>query len=275
MVNIIAEIGCNHMGDVAIAQQIIEVAFSCGADYVKFQKRCPSVFLTENQYAKPYNGPHSFGKTYGEHREALEFSINDWLYIIKPAMRGKIFPTVFDTSSLFDVAEHLKPSIIKIGSGQVADRELIQAVANTGCKIIMSTGMSTLVEIDKAFEIIKDNNPVLMQCTSVYPCPEDQVNLNVIPELKKRYGCEVGLSGHYVSGSGAIEAAAVALGATWIERHFTLDRTWKGTDQAASLEPGGLRSVVKAVRSVERALGSSEKKVLKIEEPSRKKHRGC
>lgn len=278
MVNIVAEIGCNHMGDEHVALDMCYVAASCGVDYVKFQKRHPSTFLTKEQYSQPYTGPNSFGQTYGEHRDALEISIFRWEEIatnLSIDHEVEMFATVFDRIAH---SQYLKcdidESLVKIGSGQVGDLKFIKHVSKCGKKIILSTGMSTLEEIDKAFEIIKDNDPVLMQCTSVYPCPEDQVNLNVIPMLKERYGCEVGLSGHYVSGSGAIEAAAVALGATWIERHFTLDRTWKGTDQAASLEPEGLKNVVKAVRTAERALGSSEKKVLEIEEPVRRKHRG-
>lgn len=278
MVNIVAEIGCNHMGDPKTAMRMSDVAFACGVNYVKFQKRSPSECLTPEQYSKPYSGDNSFGITYGKHRERLEILINDWYDITHETEldydKG-MFATVFDFTSLKECIECLDMPIIKIGSAQINRFELLGAVVASGKKIILSTGMSTIEEIDNAFEIIKNNEPVLMQCTSVYPCPEDQVNLNVIPMLKKRYGCEVGLSGHYVSGSGAIEAAAVALGATWIERHFTLDRTWKGTDQAASLEPEGLKSVVKAIRTAEQALGSSEKKVLEIEEPVRMKHRGC
>lgn len=270
MVKIIAEIGCNHMGNPEIAHDMIKTAFKCGANYVKFQKRSIKDFLTKEQYEKPYSGPHAFANTYGEHRENLEISIDDWKEILKDF--DNVFPTVFDIKSLKDVMQ-LNPQIIKIGSGQVNNLKLIEEVAKTGVKIILSTGMSTVEEIDSAFELIKDNDPVLMQCTSVYPCPEDQVNLRVIPKLKKRYDCEVGLSGHYVSGSGAIEVAAMMLGATWIERHFTLDRTWKGTDQAASLEPVGLTSVVNSIKSAERALGVGEKRVLEIEVPARMKHR--
>lgn len=278
MVNIVAEIGCNHMGDVKIAQDMVYKAFQCGVDYVKFQKRDVLGNMSSEKYQEPYNNSHSFGETYGEHRIALEIEMEEWSNIshnVELDFDKEMFATSFDAKSLVDCAMF---EICKIGSAQLSDLDLLKrAVSAFGYdrRIILSTGMSTLEEIDKAFEIIKNNDPVLMQCTSVYPCPEEYVNLNVIPMLKKRYGCEVGLSGHYVSGSGAIEAAAVALGATWIERHFTLDRTWKGTDQAASLEPAGLTSVVKAIRSAEKALGSSEKKVLEIEEPVRRKHRAC
>ena len=134
--------------------------------------------------------------------------------------------------------------------------------------------MSTLEEIDKAVDVLKGSDLTLMHCTSAYPCDETDVNLNIIPTLQKRYNIPIGLSGHFRQGSGAIESAAVALGSRWIERHFTLDRTMKGTDQSASLEPTGMMKVVKSIRSIERALGNSEKVVLECEEPIREKCRG-
>jgi sialic acid synthase SpsE len=134
--------------------------------------------------------------------------------------------------------------------------------------------MSTLEEIDEAVNVLRGSDLTIMHCTSAYPCKEEDVNLNIITTLKERYSVPVGLSGHYVQGSGAIESAAVALGVTWIERHFTLDRTMKGSDQSSSLEPTGLERVVKSIRSVERAMGHCDKIILECEEPARIKFKG-
>jgi sialic acid synthase SpsE len=275
MVNIIAELGINHQGDLEIMKKLMKEAKECGVNYVKGQKREPKEYLTEEQYNRPYNNQNSFGKTYGEHKEALEFSKNEWIKLFEYAneIDIKLFTSVFDITSASNM-NSIGQEIFKIGSGEVTRLSLLEEVKSYDKLILLSTGMSTLDEIDKAVDVLKGSELVLMQCTSSYPCPIEDVNLQVIPFLKDRYKLPVGLSGHYVAGNGAIEAAAVALGASWIERHFTLDRTMKGSDHAASLESVGLKNVVKAVKSVELALGSSEKTVQESEMNVRKKIRG-
>ena len=274
-VNIIAEIGINHQGNLDLMKDMMIAAKGCGVDYVKSQKREPKVCLTKEQYKRPYDSPHSFGKTYGEHKENLELSLVQWKKLFRFAneIGIKIFMSVFDTVSANNM-NNLGMDLFKIGSAEVTKLELLEEIKSFGKPIILSTGMSTLEEIDKAVDLLKGSDLTLMHCTSAYPCEETDVNLNVIKTLQDRYNIPIGLSGHYKQGSGAIESAAVSLGVRWVERHFTLDRTMKGTDQSASLEPTGMMKVVKSVRSIERALGSSEKRVLDSEKPIREKCRG-
>ena len=275
-VNVIAEIGINHQGNFDLMKKMMLAAKKCGVDYIKSQKREPKVCLTEEQYNRPYDSPHSFGKTYGEHKENLEFSVEQWQELFKYADKidVKIFMSVFDKVSANKMNE-MGMDLFKIGSAEVTKLDLLEHIKSFNKPIILSTGMSTIEEIDAAVDILSGSDLTLMHCTSAYPCDETDVNLNVIQTLQKRYnGIHIGLSGHYKQGSGAIESAAVALGCRWIERHFTLDRTMKGTDQSASLEKAGMKRVVKSVRSIERALGSHEKRVLESEKPIREKCRG-
>jgi len=273
-VKLIVEIGINHMGDFDLMAKMMSVAHSLGVQYIKGQKREPRVCLTEEQYNRPYDGPQSFGKTYGEHKEALEFDVDQWrkLFNIAGHHNYCLFSSVFDVVSANNM-NNLGQKIFKIGSAEVSKLELLELVATFNKPVIMSTGMHNIDEIDRAVDILQPKVPelILMHTTSCYPCHDKDLNLRIIPELKKRYGTEVGFSGHHKSGNGAIEAAAIALGATWIERHFTLDRTWKGSDQAASLEPVGLINVIKAIESTTLALGSNKKEIQKCELPVRKK----
>ena len=272
---IVAEIGNNHQGDIELFKKMIVRAKECGVDAVKSQKREPKECLTSEQYDWPYEGPHSFGKTYGEHKEALELGRTEWVEAMKLAddIAIPLFASVFDiTSARF--MKDLNVEIIKIGSAEVTRLELLEEVASYGLPVIMSTGMSTLEELDKAVELFKAHKVdlTLMHCTSCYPCAYENINLRVIPELAKRYDVPVGFSGHHTSV--AIDAASVAMGAVAVERHFTLDRTMKGTDHAASLEPVGMEKVVKYIRATELALGSPEKHVLDCEMTVRTKCRG-
>ena len=274
-VNVIAEIGINHQGNFDLMKEMMIAAKGCGVDYVKSQKREPKVCLTEEQYNKPYDSPHSFGKTYGEHKENLEMTMEQWEELFKFAddIGVKMFMSVFDNVSANKMNE-LGMDLFKIGSAEVTRLDLLEEVKSFNKPIILSTGMSTIEEIDKAVDVFKGSDLTLMHCTSAYPCDETDVNLNIIPTLQKRYNIPIGLSGHFRQGNGAIESAAVALGSRWIERHFTLDRTMKGTDQSASLEPTGMMKVIKSIRSIERALGNNEKVVLDCEKPIREKCRG-
>ncbi len=276
MVSLIAELGINHQGSMETMKELMLTAKNCGADYVKSQKREPKECLTEEQYNRPYDSIHGFGKTYGEHKENLEFSISQWKELLTYSQEIDIplFASVFDVTSARNMHD-LGMDIYKIGSGNIHDFELLEEVKSYRKLILISSGMSTIEEVDRAVDVFDNSSDlVIMHCTSAYPCAETDVNLNVMTTLKERYKRPIGLSGHYVQGNGSIESAAVALGATWIERHFTLDRTMKGTDQASSLEDTGLRRVIKSIRSVEDALGSAEKKVLDVELEVRKKVRG-
>jgi sialic acid synthase len=273
-VNIIAEIGINHQGDLNLMKKMMIEAKKCGVDYVKSQKRDPKTCLSELEYNKPYESPHSFGSTYGEHKENLEFSLEEWAELFAFAGQNsiKMFTSVFDVISANNI-NNLGVEIFKIGSAEVTNIAVLEHVCSFGKPVILSTGMSTIEEIDVAVDVLKKTDLILMHCTSAYPCEEKDVNLNIITTLKDRYKLPVGLSGHYNQGSGAIESAAVALGAEWIERHFTLDRTMKGTDQSSSLEPTGMKRVVKSIRSVERSMGCKNKVVFECEYKSRKKFR--
>lgn len=272
---IIAEIGINHQGNIDLFKKMILRAKECGVDAVKSQKRDPKLCLTPQQYNRPYNSYHSFGKTYGEHKEALELSKADWDEAMNFAddIGIPLFASVFDVNSAKFMRD-LRVEMIKIGSAEVTKLELLEEVAGYKLPVIMSTGMSTLEEIDKAVELFKSHKTelTLTHCTSSYPCAYKDINLLIIPELIKRYKLPVGFSGHHTSV--AIDVAAVALGACLVERHFTLDRTMKGTDQASSLEPAGMEKVVKYIRATEMALGSCEKRVLECEQAVRQKCRG-
>lgn len=270
---IIAEVGCNHQGDLGSFKEMILRAKECGADAVKGQKRTPNEFLTPEQYDRPYNSPHSFGRTYGEHREFLELSKSDWEEMMQFAddVGIPLFASVFDISSA-KFCRDLDMEMFKIGSGQLEFVELLEEVASYGRPVLLSSGMSTWDELDRAVDIFRGKvDLTVMHCTSAYPAKYEDMNLRLIPALAHRYKLPVGFSGHHTSV--AIDAAAVALGAVAVERHFTLDRSAKGTDQALSLEPAGLEKVCKYIRATELALGTDEKRVFEAERPCREKFR--
>lgn len=272
---IIAEIGNNHNGDINLAKKMIKICKEINVDAVKFQVKDIETAFPKALLDKPYEGPNSFGKTYREHKLALEFS-KDQLKIIYDYAKelGIIcFSTPFDVNSV-KMLEELDNPIYKISSFHVTHLKLIEEVAKTSKPIILSTGMSSIEEVDKAVELIKKihENIVVLQCTSCYPTEDEDINLGVIPFLKNRYNCLVGYSSHE-RGVG-ITPASVILGARVIERHFTLDRTMKGPDHASSVEPTGMELIVKRSRRMFKALGDSEKKVLDCELTNRKKFRG-
>jgi YrbI family 3-deoxy-D-manno-octulosonate 8-phosphate phosphatase len=270
---IVAEIGQNHQGDLAIARELIRTAKICGVNAVKSQKRDIRTLLTPEEYQRPYNSPHAFGKTYGEHREALELSRDAWADLI--AYAGEVgidfFASPWDIPSARLLLE-LGCTIFKIPSAALTNIALLRELAGYGRAVILSTGMSNLTEIDAAVEILSKTELYLLQCTSAYPVEFHDVNLRAMQTLAHRYNLPVGLSGHHRGI--AVDVAAVALGARILERHFTLDRTWKGTDHAASLEPPGLSRLVRDVRAVEESLGDGCKEVMKCELPTRAKLRG-
>ena len=272
---IIAEIGNNHNGNLDTAMKLIESAKESGADAVKFQVKNIEKSFAKDLLDSPYVNENSFGKTYREHKMALEFSEEQMKQLYDFAAKIDIicFSTPFDTDSV-DMLERIGNSIYKISSFHVTDLNLIKYVCQTKKPIIISTGMSTIEEIDKAIELIKKYTKdfVIMHCVSCYPTEDEDVNLNVIPTLKSRYNCPVGYSGH--ERGIAITASTVLLGSCAIERHFTLDRTMKGPDHASSVEPIGLNDIVTRSKKIFNAMGTSEKNVLDCELKNRKKFRG-
>jgi sialic acid synthase SpsE len=260
---IIAEAGVNHNGDPALAKRLIDIAADAGADAVKFQKRTPSEILTAEAMRRPYNVPTSLGATYGEHREKLELSAESFQMLLDHAQtRGiTLLASAWDMRSV-DFLDDLGIPAYKIASADCSNLPLVEYTARKGKPVLLSTGMSELAEVDEAVATIRRHTDqlVVFQCTSTYPTDNDQLNLRVILTYKSRYGCVVGYSGHE-RGLAPTEAA-VAIGAQVIERHFTIDRTMIGPDHAASLEPDGLKRLIRNVRNIEKALGSSEKRIM-------------
>ncbi len=269
---IIAEAGINHQGDIRIAQQLIDVAAEAGADVVKFQKRTISRILTAAGLNAAYDNRNSFGKTYGEHKHALELDKDAYHELQSYAnAKGLIFmASAWDEESV-DFLEELSIPAHKVASADVTNLPLLIYMAQTGKPIFLSTGMSELEEIDRAVETLRryTDQLVLLQCTSTYPSEFDQINLRVIPAYRERYQTLVGYSGH--EKGIAIPIGAVALGACVVERHFTLDRTMKGGDHAASLEPIGLQKLVRDIRALEAAMGDGVKQIYDAEWPIRHK----
>jgi len=269
---VIAEIGINHNGKLSIAKTMVEVIASCGADCVKFQKRSVERILTREGLDMPYQHENSFGATYGEHRRALELSGDEYGVLKRHAEeRGMEFlASAWDEESA-DLLEELGVAAYKVASADVTNLPLLEHVAAKGKPVILSTGMARMGEVERAVETIRRRNEqlALLQCTSKYPCEFGEVNLRVMLEYRRRFGCVVGYSGHERGIS--VTVGAVALGASIVEKHFTLDRAMKGGDHAASLEPGGLRKLTRDIRAFEEALGSPEKRVQASELPIRRK----
>jgi sialic acid synthase SpsE/spore coat polysaccharide biosynthesis protein SpsF (cytidylyltransferase family) len=259
---IIAEIGQNHNGNIELAKKLIEMAVRCKANAVKFQKRDIPSELTTEAYNKPYDNPNSFGKTYGEHREFLEFNEEQHVELKEYASALGItyFCTPCDVPSL-ELLERIGCPFYKVASRDLTNIPLLIALGKTGKPVIISTGMADFEDIDDAIEAlnIEKSKLIIMQCTSEYPCKLENVNLNAIKTLKDKYKVVVGLSDH-TSGV-IISAAAPLMGASIIEKHITLDRTMKGTDQPGSLEEAGLNKLVNYIRAIEIAKGDGIKDV--------------
>ena len=272
---IIAEIGNNHNGSVKNAKELIKKAKEINVDAVKFQIKDIEKSFSKELLDSPYEGQNSFGKTYREHKEFLEFNFDELKEIYDYANEIGIicFSTPFDVTSV-EILEKLKNPIYKISSFHVTDIPLIEAICKTKKPIILSTGMSSLQEIENAVKIIKDNGNelILLQCTSCYPTDDKDVNLRVINSYKNKFEVLVGYSGHERGTS--ITSAAVVLGACVLERHFTLDRTMKGPDHASSVETEGMKLIVEKAQRIFNSLGENEKKVLDCELKNRKKFRG-
>jgi|TARA_R100000005_G_scaffold57904_1_gene29163 N-acetylneuraminate synthase len=272
---IIAEIGINHNGSLETAKKLIDVAAVAGCDAVKFQKRNPDVCVPEHQKSVMRDTP--WGEmTYLDYKYKVEFEKREY-DIIDQYCRDKNIAwsaSPWDLDSLNFLMGYDIP-FIKIPSAMITNEELMKASAATGKKIIFSTGMSTLEEIDQAVQWMNETNTPfsLLHCNSTYPAPLEDLNLSCIPVLKEKYQCEVGYSGHEFRLGTTV--AAVYLGASILERHITLDRTMWGSDHLASVEPQGLIKLVRGVRELESAYGDGRKRVTEGELPIRKKLRGC
>lgn len=277
---IIAEIGCNHKGDMKIAMELINMARIFGnANAVKFQKRNNRELLTEEQYNSPHPNPvNAYGETYGEHREFLEFSVEQHRELKSYCEeQGITYSTsVWETTSAREIAS-LEPEFIKIPSACNNNYEMLGWLCeNYRGEIHISTGMTTRDEIGTLVDFFEDagrnKDLVVYSCTSGYPVPFEDICLLEILNLKEAYGNRVksiGFSGHHLGI--AVDVAAYTLGAHIIERHFTLDRTWKGTDHAASLEPMGLRKLCRDLRATHKALRYKKQDILEIEQVQRDK----
>lgn len=267
---VVGEIGINHNGDLGIARRLIDVAAIAGCQAVKFQKRTVEVVYTREELAKPRESP--FGKTNGDLKRALEFGLDHYRNIDNYGREQKLawFASCWDEASV-DFMEQFAPPCYKIASASLTDSALLEHHRATGRPMILSTGMSTLEEVDRAVEILGTDKLVILHTTSAYPAKVTDLNLRMIPVLRARYGVPVGYSGHEVGL--AATYAAVALGACMVERHITLDRAMWGSDQAASVEPQGLMKLVRDVRAIESALGDGVKRVTADEEPILKKLR--
>lgn len=277
---VISEIGCNHMGQFEIALELIKLSKDCGADYAKFQKRNNRELLTKEQYDSPHPVAYnSYGDTYGAHREFLEFNQKQHAELKKYAESIGIRYTtsVWDITSAKEIIE-LNPDFIKVPSACNNHLDMLALLRDSyKGDVHISTGMTTKDEIEHIVKFFEEkgqakNRLVIYNCTSGYPVPFKDICLLEITTLKDKYGDrvkEIGFSGHHL-GIG-VDIAAYALGATWIERHFTKDRTWKGTDHAASLEPTGLQKLIRNLHQTHEAMSFKPQEILPIESVQREK----
>jgi N-acetylneuraminate synthase len=277
---IIAEIGCNHKGSMDVAKEMIKmVKIFCNADAVKFQKRNPKELLTPEQYNAPHPNPvHAYGETYGRHREYLEFTLDQHIELQQYCHELDITyaSSVWDITSAKEVAS-LNPPFIKVPSAANTNTALIRWLCeNFHGELHISTGMTTRDEADALVNLFvqyrRNHDLVLYNCISGYPVPFEDLCLLEISAMKEKYSHKIkslGFSGHHLGI--AVDVAAYVLGAEYIERHFTLDRTWKGTDHAASLEPDGLRRLVRDLNAVHSALKYKHTDILEIEKAQREK----
>lgn len=262
---VIAEIGLNHNGDVDIAKRLIDVAARAGADAVKFQKRTPEIATPEHMRDIPRETPWGT-MSYLDYRRRVEFGRDEYIEIGDYATLHGLdwFASPWDVPSV-EFLEDLNAPVHKVASASLTDIELLDALRVTGKPVILSTGMSTIEQIDRAMDTLDTDRVILMHATSTYPMEPEEANLRMISTLRDRYaGVPVGYSGH--ERGLQISLAAVALGAVAVERHITLDRTMWGSDHAASLEPAGLEHLVRDIRVIETALGDGVKRVFPGEE---------
>ncbi len=264
---IVAEIGINHNGDLELAKQMIDAAVHAGVDAVKFQKRTPEVCTPPEQQKQMRETPWGY-ITYLDYRRRVEFGEKEYREIDRYCKKKKItwFASVWDEPAV-DFLERFDLPAYKIPSAALTDHNLLRYVRKTGRPVILSTGMSTMEQIHQAVEVLGHANLIITHCTSTYPCEPEELNLRMIETLRREFPeVPIGYSGHEV---GLVPSAvAVALGACMVERHLTLDRAMWGSDQAASVEPGGFERLVKYIRVTEAALGDGVKRIYASELPS-------
>lgn len=261
---IIAEIGINHNGSMDLAKKLIDIAVESGCDAVKFQKRTIDVVYTSEELARIR--PNKFGNTNGDLKRGLEFGFEEFSELNDYCRQKNIMwmASCWDEASV-DFIEQFNPPAYKIASACLTDKELLTHTKATGKPVILSTGMSSLEEIDSAVKILGAENTIVMQCTATYPSDNNDLNLLVIPQFKERYQTVVGYSGHERGIAPSFLAAV--MGASVVERHITVDRTLWGSDHAASLEPLGLKKMVRDIRSIKSMLGDGNKVVYQDEKP--------
>jgi len=267
---IVAEIGINHNGDLDLARKLISAAHLAGCDAVKFQKRTVEVVYTPEELAQSRENP--FGPTNGHLKRGLEFNRKDYAAIdaFCRTLRIPWFASCWDEAAVDFIAQ-FDPPCFKIASASLTDDQLLQCHRHYAKPIILSTGMSTLDQIEHAAEVLGQDDLILLHATSTYPAKTEELNLSCIPYFRERYDVPIGYSGHEVGLQTSL--AAVVLGACMIERHVTLDRAMWGSDQAASVEPNGIARLVRDIHTVEGALGDGLKRVFDSELPILKKLR--
>jgi len=276
----IAEIGCNHKGDINIAKELIVLAKNCGADVAKFQKRNSKELLPKEQYNSPHPNPiNSYGKTYGEHREFLEFSKNQHKELMDFCTSKDILysTSVWDITSALDITD-LNPKLIKVPSASNTHYEMLEVLRDQyKGEVHVSFGMTTQKEQNQLVDFFEQKDQakdrlIIYSCTSGYPVQFEDVCLLEILKIKEKFNDRVkgiAFSGHHLGIS--IDIAAYTLGAKWIERHFTKDRTWKGTDHSASLEPAGFSKLTRDLKATYKSLTYKNSEILDIEKPQRDK----
>jgi N-acetylneuraminate synthase len=268
---IVAEIGINHNGDLETARRLIDAAVHAGVDAVKLQKRTPELCVPPEQQTQMRETPWGY-ITYLEYRQRVEFGQEAYTAIDIYCREKEVdwFVSVWDEPSV-DFMEAFEPPCYKIPSAALTDEALLRRLRKTGRPLILSTGMSTMEQIERAVAVLDRERLILMHATSSYPCEPEELNLRAIESLRRKFDVPVGYSGHEV---GLVPSAvAVALGACLVERHITLDRALWGSDQAASVEPGGFERLVKYIRVTEIALGDGVKRVYDSEVASLRKLR--
>jgi N-acetylneuraminate synthase len=267
---VLAEIGINHNGDTQVAKKLVDVAVIAGCEGVKFQKRTVDVVYSPEELARPRESP--FGETNGDLKRGLELGQAEYDEIDRYCRSKPIAWTAscWDEASV-DFIDQYDPPFYKIASASLTDDALLRYTRARGKPIVLSTGMSTLDQIDHAVEVLGTDDLVILHACSTYPAQYGELNLRVIPTLRDRYGVPVGYSGHETGIASSVAAAAI--GACMVERHVTLDRSLWGSDHAASLEPNGITRVVRDIRLVELALGDGVKKLLPSEVPVMQKLR--
>ena len=262
---VVAEIGINHNGDINLAKKLIDAAALAGCDAVKFQKRTVEIVYTAEELARPRENP--FGETNGDLKRGLEFGKEQYDEIDRYCRdKGMLwYVSCWDEPSVDFIEANYDMACYKIASASITDDNLLRHHRQTGKPIVISTGMSTLEQIDHAVDVLGKDDLIILHCTSTYPSRVEELNLKAIHTLEARYGVPIGYSGHEVGL--ATSVAAATLGACMIERHITLDRAMWGSDQAASVEPQGFSRMVKDIRAVEAAMGDGVKIVYDSEKP--------